>query len=429
MLTVSGDDNSRILYVDTSPFDSTTISGLRLTDGYEGAGAAVLNGGPGSLNLTRVTITSSEAAGPGGAVLSGGGKMRIEQSTISGNQAAIGGAIAQYEGELRIIDSTISGNRAYAGAGLIGLGGTLRTSNSTFAGNAAEDIGGGMYTVAGSSYLSNTTFSGNSVDPAGNPGTGGAIATDSQKYLGVESTTITNNRAVEGGGIAATYSGTAPVLHNSIVAGNTAATDADLTAKPDSGQLAVDASYSLIGSTTGANVRTTVAGSNILNQGAALAPLASNGGPTQTHAIPENSPAFDAGDPTNFLRTDQRGIARPQFIGPDIGSFELQDTEAPTTTLKGPRTKVKTRKDKVSLRADFLASEGGSTFTCDVTGGKLESDPSTCTSPLRYEIPAGSKKKTTYTLEVFATDATGNVGPPVTAKTTFIKKPKRGRKK
>ena len=158
-------------------------------------------------------------------------------------------------------------------------------------------------------------------------------------------------------------------------------------------------------------------------------PLASNGGLTQTHALPQNSPAFNAGDPTSFLRADQRGIARPQFTGPDMGSFELQDTEAPTTTIKGPRKKIKTRKDKVTVRADFLASEGGSTFTCDVTGGKLESDPSKCTSPLLYDLPAGSKKKTTYTLEVIATDATGNVGPPVTAKTTFIKKPKRGKKK
>ena len=138
----------------------------------------------------------------------------------------------------------------------------------------------------------------------------------------------------------------------------------------------------------------------------------------------KNSPAFDAGDPTNSLRADQRGITRPQFFGPDIGAFELQDTEAPTTTISGPRKKIESRKKKVTLRADLLASEEGSTFTCDVTGGKLESDPSKCTSPLLYELPVGSKKKTTYTLEVFATDVTGNVGPPATAKTTFIKKPK-----
>ena len=65
-------------------------------------------------------------------------------------------------------------------------------------------------------------------------------------------------------------------------------------------------------------------GHNIVNNNnPGLAPLANNGGLTQTHALLCGSPAIDAGDPNNIVATDQRGIARPQGSGVDIGAFEL----------------------------------------------------------------------------------------------------------
>ena len=56
-----------------------------------------------------------------------------------------------------------------------------------------------------------------------------------------------------------------------------------------------------------------------------LAPLADNGGPTQTHALVSGSPAIDAAGAT-CSATDQRGIARPQPANGncDIGAFELE---------------------------------------------------------------------------------------------------------
>jgi len=67
-----------------------------------------------------------------------------------------------------------------------------------------------------------------------------------------------------------------------------------------------------------------------------LGPLQDNGGPTPTHALLPGSPAIDAiphadctydddGNPATPevpLATDQRGVARPQWIGCDIGAFE-----------------------------------------------------------------------------------------------------------
>jgi hypothetical protein len=76
--------------------------------------------------------------------------------------------------------------------------------------------------------------------------------------------------------------------------------------------------------------------SDILNTPAQLAPLANNGGPTQTHALLFHSPAVNAGNncvvnascatgnPQTALITDQRGFPR-QFNGTmvDIGAFEF----------------------------------------------------------------------------------------------------------
>jgi len=51
---------------------------------------------------------------------------------------------------------------------------------------------------------------------------------------------------------------------------------------------------------------------------------ADNGGPTKTVAIVAGSPALDAADSSKCPPTDQRGVARPQGAGCDIGAFELE---------------------------------------------------------------------------------------------------------
>ncbi|MGH8570524.1 MAG: choice-of-anchor Q domain-containing protein, partial [Gammaproteobacteria bacterium] len=54
-----------------------------------------------------------------------------------------------------------------------------------------------------------------------------------------------------------------------------------------------------------------------------LAPLADNGGPTQTHALVFGSPATDASPiDKHCAATDQRGVFRPQGPACDIGAFE-----------------------------------------------------------------------------------------------------------
>jgi hypothetical protein len=57
-----------------------------------------------------------------------------------------------------------------------------------------------------------------------------------------------------------------------------------------------------------------------------LAPLANNGGQTETRALQPNSPAVDKVPPRRSFcadTVDQRGVKRPQGPACDIGSFEL----------------------------------------------------------------------------------------------------------
>jgi len=52
-----------------------------------------------------------------------------------------------------------------------------------------------------------------------------------------------------------------------------------------------------------------------------LGALADNGGPTQTMALPDGSPAIDAGNQVGCPTTDQRGVPRPRSDC-DIGAYE-----------------------------------------------------------------------------------------------------------
>jgi hypothetical protein len=70
---------------------------------------------------------------------------------------------------------------------------------------------------------------------------------------------------------------------------------------------------------------------------AAIAPLNSNGGPTQTHALLAGSPAIDqilygVNGCGTTITTDQRGVTRPQGANCDIGAYEVAviDNQPPT---------------------------------------------------------------------------------------------------
>lgn len=190
--------------------------------------------------------------------------------------------------------------------------GTLNVSNSTFSGNSAPGEGSAIYSAnSGVTFIRNSTFNGN---------TGAStIAIDSTSTFGLQNNTIVGNS----GGVRA-VAGTLG-LRNNIITGNGSA---DLSV--GTGTFAGDRNIVQTGPLGGLT--------NTINADPLVGPLTNNGGPTLTMRPSPASPALDAGIALPLVTTDQRGIARPQFAGTDIGSLELAATDFPgVTTPDGAR--------------------------------------------------------------------------------------------
>jgi hypothetical protein len=116
----------------------------------------------------------------------------------------------------------------------------------------------------------------------------------------------------------------APLLHNSLIAGNFRGETG--TSRDDvSGALDPVGDYNLIGDGTGmTGLSDGVNGNRV---GSAFAPidplldaLDNYGGPTQTHALRAGSPALYGGDPSQLSVPDQRGVLRSG--GVNIGAYQ-----------------------------------------------------------------------------------------------------------
>ena len=302
------------------------------------------------------TSTSSFSGFLGGGVFGFYGVV-MDTSRVSGITAHVAGAkIAYAKGAgvaspntVILSGSTVADNTVYGtpGVGLsgaytytsaIGGGGVYvmtiprasivpsTITNSTISNNRALCEGEcGDYTVGGGGAVSswspkpftiaNTTLSGNSSDVRG-----GGLYLRHLGAVALVNTTITNNTAPEGSGIAdaAAKAAYAFAIESSIVAGNhvpDGTTSEEIVTVHD-----ITGSHDLIASANVALPGDTLGGDPL------LAPLADNGGPTQTHALLPGSPAIDTGSNIANLETDQRGgdYARVSGAAADIGAFEAQ---------------------------------------------------------------------------------------------------------
>ncbi|MBS1796695.1 MAG: CSLREA domain-containing protein [Acidobacteria bacterium] len=305
-LTVSGNGAVRNFLVSSGV--SGTLFGMKIANGFDSTEAGcVFN--QGTLRLSEVTVSNCVSNGQSGGVQNNG-TLTIENSTISSNQAV-----------------TLDG-------GGVGTFGPLTVTGSTFNGNTANGQGGGIAVMnggalQGSLVATNDTFSGNSADV-----TGGAISFDTSLGSTITNCTITENQQLNigdsGGGLG--ISAGTVTLKNTIVINNTKSDggQSDIT-----GTVVAVSSFNLIG-TGGAGGLTNDVNSNQVGvTDARLTPLGNYGGKTPTRALSGNSPAVNAGTATGAPATDQRGVARPQGAGVDIGAFEHLITITPTTIPAG----------------------------------------------------------------------------------------------
>jgi CSLREA domain-containing protein len=324
-----GDDGGGIVNYGNLTLENVTVTGNRTqvdaSLSADAPGGGIFNAN--TLQLRNCTISGNSAADMGGGIHNKG-IMTVLQSTIAGNTATAdrGGGISNFN-KATIVFSTIRGNQATGTGGGIENGGGLTLTHSTVSGNTGER-GGGIHNVGGLD-LTDATLTDNTARQAGGGIQNEATSPALKGALRINGVTIAGNRAgAEGGGGIANKKPATTTLANTIVAGNASSGGG----APDCRGTLLSAGYNLILDTTGCKVRGTQTG-NVIGKAPQLAPLANNGGPTQTMALLAGSPAIDAGNPAKpgsgngaCEVSDQRGTPRGVTGAGqpvcDIGAFE-----------------------------------------------------------------------------------------------------------
>jgi hypothetical protein len=298
-INLNGGGLDRVLIVDAGV--DVTVTEMTLTNGYgfQLAGCVLNNG---ALTLDHAIITGCTMTTDAGDFWQGGGGI------YNGDGAT-----------LNLIDSTVSDNTAqWSGGGVYSFfNTTTNVVRSTISGNLSNDVGGGLR-LLGNAEIVNSTISGNT-----STGWHGGAIFQTDGDISVLNSTIANNVAPDwapstlfigqfGGGFVPTLT-----LTNTIITGNQWYA-CEKFASGTTGNV-VSGGNNLVQDDSCNPV-----GSDLIVGDALLGPLADNGGPTLTHALLSGSPALDAADPAACPATDQRGVARPQGAGCDVGAFELE---------------------------------------------------------------------------------------------------------
>lgn len=302
---------------------------------YGGAGI----GNIGQMNVIDCAITNNSSSnGQGGGILNYGA-LSMTNTTISGNDATAGGGIANGPPTpttapgsiLTVTNSTIRSNRGpYRGAEILNNKGMVTLADTTIGGGASfggiyngdqMSIARSLITGSNGGIVGENSYATLSMTNSTVSGTSAGIA--SEGYLTLTNVTVTANAH----GVFATL-GWSAVITDSIIAGNTRVSTPDVSGAFTSG------GHNLIGIADGSTGFTgpgDLTGTTASPLDAKLGSLASNGGPTQTHALLNGSPAYNAGGATcpAGIVTDQRGISRPQGPACDIGAFEVQISALP----------------------------------------------------------------------------------------------------
>jgi len=298
--------------------NDSTVSGNVTGNGSDGATSGGFGGfGAGIFSATLKGLLILNRSTVRGNVTGNGGSGNF------GGPGGSGGGIYIDFGELAIFASTISGNQT-------GTGGSGVTSGRSGLGGGVAVNGTGSF-VPNLVSIINSTISGNATglgSTGGTHGYGGGLYEEEANPINITNTTIAYNSVdpgQDGAGIANDLLGVV-YLKNTLVAFNHTATGAG--ALTDCSGTLMSKGYNVIGVINHSSCSVTpTTGDQFTLSGLTLAPLANNGGPTLTNALPPGSIAIDAADNSACSATDQRGLPRPVFGGAalrcDVGAFEL----------------------------------------------------------------------------------------------------------
>lgn len=310
---------------------------------------------PASLYLRNLTIANGESDNQNGGGIRAEGLLSLGSVIVRGNVATKGGY----------------GGGVYADEAVVMIGGSLFTENH----NSGD--GGGIFTSGGDVTIANSTIANNVVDTSlypESPGWGayGGGMEVSNGILRMQNVTVAGNSIHDGNGGGegegtglALYPDSGEVL-NTIVYGNTGS---EVEFLAQCAPLGTDdpnpsAGHNLEQQPPNGEQRCFETASDLIAD-PLLGPLSDNGGETNTMALLGGSPAIDAGDPARCPFFDQRGLARPQGGGCDIGAFEAQGPPPAVPPVAQPNLAPAKpgiqRKGKVKVKAvrkTFLVKPG-----------------------------------------------------------------------
>jgi uncharacterized repeat protein (TIGR01451 family) len=381
---------------------STDVGGAGGNGGFGGgdSGGAIFNSGSGAVTIIASSFVQNSAIGEAGG--SGGAGSIGSNTTNSGNSAAFGGSGGA---------GGSGGEPGDSVAGAIDNLGTMSIDSSSFVSNQAVNNHGGAGGPGGPGGNGGigTNSRGGDGGNGGNGGPGGASTTGAIEFfrgsLTLTHSTVSLNTAQSGAGGAGgprgaggigltngtpgsagltggpgesstgglvTVSATPPQIFDTIIAGNKAPVDPDVSGSFSS------LGHNLIGdgsSSTGF----TASGDQV---GTSTKPIDAQLTVGRNFLVPQqSSPALQAGDSTNAPATDERGQSRIvdddrnlDSDGPkiDIGAVEFQPTDISITVSGSPSS----------------ASPGGIiTYTITVKTGTGD-NPSVTNLTLADAVPA-----------------------------------------
>jgi hypothetical protein len=386
--------------------------------GNGGSGGGIYNDAAGSLQISDSTI-SDNRAGLGGT---GGEGFPVGMpSTTNGGSSGNGGAgggIYSANG-LAITDSTISGNHA-GGAGSAALRGGAPGDGG--AGGGIDNSGG-----TGASTITNVTITGNASGAAGHDaflsdlgpaGAGGGIEQGEGK-LELEFVTLAADQAPY------SYLPGPSGVYGEIGGNGSASVDLENSIIDDE-QIGNGGPYEECTSGVqdgGGNVQFGAQHATCPGTAAdpKLAPLANNGGPTETMALEAGSAAIDHVPASSCSQpTDQRGVARPpggcdagayQLAPPGISALRVKVTSPTTIALSGEiNPNLSAQNTTITVRYGTTSAFSSSTTAKDIGA----SDTRVPFSITLTRLTAG----TSYHVEIVATNGDGTSTDPLGTVTT-----------
>ena len=357
-----------------------------------------------TVSISGLTIRNGLASGArGGGIYIDHANLTLNGSTLSGNSANVGGGICN-DGDagsatLTVTDSTINSNSA------VGKAAVFTTAPKTPVMQRQRSLAAPLAaTPLGSPEAA-------SKPPRRRHPTGNATVT-------LTGCTVSGNTAQVVGGSIRSRTGSVIISNTILKAG---ASGANIFT---AGGTVTSQGYNL--SSDGAGGFLTATGDQI-NTDPKLGPLASNGGPTQTHRLLAGSPAIDKGKNLSASATDQRGFIRtvdlddaayPEAAGgdaSDIGAFERQQPEADDDSYT-------TTEDTALVRdaaSGVLANDTSGMLSAAVASGPIHASAFTLNADGSFSYtPAqdyNGPDQFTYTVSDGASSDTGTVSIIVTA--------------